>query len=280
MSTRGIQYIIDNASAIEFGRAKTVGQLVTRSGRLRAAERASTNPWQLVVTPPTYARYEDVRDVIEGVNVIDRGTYFWIDFNQNAGLNYVTAYKGDMTPTQLTTLRVSTLTNYLGAQSFNINEITGNQGDNAGYTSTATFNYMSLTNLPSLGSTGTNGVITTSSVMFKAGDWIQFSTSFSLGVHQLNRGFPRTVPLDVLRGSTSTVTVPVSRPFIWQGSNSNSFNDRGGAKVDVGNSVRIGMILTKMPSWKLLPGKIVQWSGDFEMYEYQPGNAGASVITG
>jgi hypothetical protein len=22
-----------------------------------------------------------------------------------------------------------------------------------------------------------------------------------------------------------------------------------------------------MPSWKLLPGKLVQWSGDFEMYE-------------
>lgn len=280
MTTRGIQYIIDNASAIEFNRQKTVGQLVTRSGRLRAVERASTNPWQLIVTPPTYSRYEDVRDVIEGINVIDRNTFFWIDFKQNANLNWITAYKGDMTSAQLDTLRVSTATNYLGSQSFNINQITGNQGDNAGYVSTATLDYMTLTNLPSIGATGANGVISTSSVMFKAGDWIQFTTNVSGGGSQVNRGFPRTIPLDVLRGSSSTVVVPVSRPFIWEGSYSNSFNQRGGGEVDVGNDVRIGMVITKLPSWKLLPGRIVQWSGDFELYEYQPGNAGYSVVTG
>jgi hypothetical protein len=383
MSTRGIQYIIDNASAIDFSRQKTVGQLVTRSGRLRTAQRASTNPWQLVVTPPTYSRYEDVRDVIEGINIIDRDTYFWIDFKQSPGLNYVTEYRGELNSAQLDNLRTYQTT----STTININEITGNQGDNAGYTSTATLSTIVINGLPSIGDViststvatvsaqsfststsvtynrafntsrtdfliktsdydsytpvittglalsnanvtggqtistitrdyttlagisytriimsgvansnstaatadGSNNIsttinkttiVSTSTVMFKAGDWIQFTTNVISSTSQVNRGFPRTVPIDVLRGSGSTISVPVSRPFIWESGKSDTLNNRAGGELAIGNDVRIGMVITKLPSWKLLPGRIVQWTGDFELYEYQPGNAGASVVIG
>ena len=270
MATRGIQYIIDNAAAIEFGRAKTVGQIVVRSGRIRAAERASTTPWQMIVTPPTYAKYEDVRDAIEGVTIIDRNTYFWIDFS-TTNLNYITEYRGDMTTTQQNALRITTASNWVGNAVFDINYVAGNNGDVAGYSSTSTFDYMRLTNLPSLGSTGTNGVITTSSVLFKAGDWVQFRTDRISGTDVANRGLARTVPLDVLRGSGSTVDVPVHRPFVWNGTQTYAVNYRAGGDISIGSDVRLGMVVTKMPSWKLLPGKIVQWTGDFELYEYIAG---------
>lgn len=270
MSTRGLQYIIDHASAIEFGRQKTIGQLVVRSGRIRAAERASTTPWALVVTPPTYARYEDVRDVIEGVTIIDRNTFFWVDFS-TTNLNYITDYRGDMTETQRNALAITTASGWVGNAVYNINEVTGNNGDVAGYTSTSTFDYMRLTNLPGIGSTGTNGAITTSSVLFKAGDWIQFKTDKISGSEVANRGLARTVPFDVLRGSGATVDVPVHRPFVWNGTQTYTINYRAGGAISIGSDVRLGMVVTKQPSWKLLPGKIVQWTGDFELYEYIAG---------
>lgn len=267
MTTRGMQYIIDNASAIEFGRAKTVGQLVTRSGRIATAERASTVPWQLIVTPPAYSRYEDVRDVIEGITVTDRNRLFYIDFNSNTGLNYITEYQGDLTQTQQDALRITTSTGFLGQATFSVESIVNYSGTG----NTSTFDYMRLTNLPAIGATGTNGVITTSSVVFKAGDWVQFRTAQDpLGQYTTyteERGLSRTVPLDVLRGSGTTVDVPVHRPFTFSGTSTYANNNRAGADISIGQYVRMGFVLTKMPSWKLLPGKLVQWSGDFEMYE-------------
>jgi hypothetical protein len=267
MTTRGMQYIIDNAAAIEFGRAKTVGQLVTRSGRMATAERASTVPWQLIVTPPAYSKYEDVRDVIEGITVTDRNTLFYIDFNNSTNLNYITEYQGDMTQTQQDALRVSTSTGFLGQATFDIESIVNYVGTG----NTSTFDYMKLTNLPAIGATGANGVITTSSVMFKSGDWIQFNNSASPWGQYTNyvfdRGLPRTVPLDVLRGSGTTVNVPVHRPFVFNGTSTYAINGRAGGDISIGKYVRMGFYLTKMPAWKLLPGKLVQWSGDFEMYE-------------
>ena len=266
MTTRGMQYIIDHASAIEFGRAKTVGQLVTRSGRMATAERASTVPWQLIVTPPAYSKYEDVRDVIEGITVTDRNTAFFIDFNNTTNLNYITEYQGDLTLPQQDDLRISTSSGYLGQGTFSIQSIVNTQS-----ASTATFDYMRLTNLPAIGATGANGVITTSSVVFKAGDWVQFRTEQDppnqTVTYSAARGLARTVPLDVLRGSGNTVDVPVHRPFTFSGTSTYATSGRAGADIDIGQYVRIAFFLTKMPAWKLLPGKLVQWSGDFEMYE-------------
>jgi hypothetical protein len=260
MSTRGIQYIVDNASAIEVSRAKTIGQIVVRSGRIRTAERASTVPWQMVVTPPGASRFEDVRDVIEGITLTDRNRVFWVGFDSNPGLNYITEYKGGLNTTQLDALRITTSTGYLGNASFDVS-------DALNYASTATFDYMRLTNLPAIGSTTTNTstFVTSSTVIFKAGDWVQFKTTTD---GTIVRGAARTVPLDVLRGTGDTVDVPVHRPWIFDGSTTYSNNDREGAALYIGKDVQIRFVMTKMPSWRLVPGKLVQWTGDFELFEY------------
>lgn len=379
MSTRGMQYIIDNAAAIEVSRAKTIGQLVVRSGRIRSAERASTVPWQLIVTPPTYSKYEDVRDVIEGITILDRSKTFYIDFDNNPGLNYVTEYQGDINQTQQDALRVSTASGFLGQATFNIESVVNFEGA----TTTSTFDYMRLTNLPSIGaviSTSTMASVTawsfdsavsgtynrafstsrtdfliktseydawqpniyvglsvvvptyvtggqtissitrnyttldgvsytrivmsavansssdpaaltgeqniavtlqktttvnSSTYIFKAGDWIQFRTSADpwgqYSNYVADRGLARTVPLDVLRGTGTTVDVPVHRPFVFNGTSTYAVNGRAGCDISIGKYVRIGFVLTKMPSWKLLPGGLVQWTGDFELYEHISG---------
>jgi hypothetical protein len=364
-----MQYIVNKATAIEVSRAKTVGQLVVRSGRIRTAERASLVPWNMIVSPPTYTKFEDVRDVIEGITLTDRNRFFYIGFNSNPGLNYITEYQGDLNTTQLDALRVSTSTGYLGFATFDVGDALNIA---AGSATTATFDYMRLTNLPAIGatigtdtvatitaetiaSTGTTyarafstartdflvktstydsygGVITTgltvtvptfvtggqtistitrnyltvgnvsytriimsavananstaatvdggntvstsltrtrtvtsSTVIFAAGDWVQFKTDTA---GNLARGAARTVPLDVLRGTGTTVDVPVHRPWIFDGNGSYSNNERDGAALYIGNDVMIAFVLTRLPSWKLLPGKLVQWTGDFELFEY------------
>lgn len=369
MSTRGMQYIVDHAAGIEVSRAKTIGQLIVRSGRIRTAERASLVPWQMIVTPPSAARFEDVRDVIEGITLTDRNRFFYIGFDSNPGLNYITEYKGDLNSTQLDALRVSTSTGFLGNETFDVGEALN---ITAGSATTATFDYMRLVNLPEIGDTittdtatltansfasstsatynralstsrsdflisnaqyqanyqnfsvgsaltattyitggqtitaithnyttlagvgytrivmsapansnstaassnGSNNIsvtatrlttVSSSTVIFKAGDYVQFKTDTE---GNLERGSARTVPLDVLRGTGTTVDVPVHRPWIFSGTSDYANNNRDGAALYVGNDVRIGFVLTKMPSWKLIPGKLVQWTGDFELYEY------------
>jgi hypothetical protein len=133
--------------------------------------------------------------------------------------------------------------------------------------STATFDYMRLTNLPDIGTTTTNTstFVSSSTVIFKAGDWVQFKSTTD---GTLARGASRTVPLDVLRGTGTSVDVPVHRPWVFDDNASYASNDRDGAAIYVGNDVKIRFVLTKMPSWKLLPGRIVQWTGDFELYEF------------
>lgn len=259
---KGIQYIIDNAQSIEVNRSKTIGQLVVRSGRIKSAERASTVPWQMVVTPPAYAKFEDVRDVIESVTLIDRNTPFYIDFGATSvsGLNWVSEYQGDLTSTQVNNLTVSTGTDFLGTGTWNVSSAVNYSGVEK------VFNYMRITNLPSVSS---------STYIFRAGDWVQLATSadpwgqYSNYVTDL--GGAATVPVDVQRGSGTYVDVPVHRPFVFNGTATITTNGRAGCDINVGNQCRLQFVMTKMPTWKLMPGKLVQWSGDFEFYEYISG---------
>lgn len=364
MTTRGMQYIIDNASAIEFSRAKTVGQLVVRSGRMKTAERASTVPWQMIVTPPTYSRYEDVRDLIEGITVIDRNTEFFFRVSNTAGMSYITAYRGDLNDAQTQALRVSTGTGFVGTATWDISGIV-NYNTSTGVQ--RTFDYIRITGLPSIGdqisgslstkvaiapTTTTNafnagsnifylsdpnyhsmvvpgnvvnapGVITTgttitnvtnnfvyngevtvtkvemsanaistatgpvnvqfsnytyvtsATTVFRAGDWIQFRNSQSpwgqYSTYVTDTGLPRTIPLDVPRGTGTYVDVPLHRPLVFTGTATYAVNGRAGADVFIGPEVYMRMYMSKMPSYKLLPGKLVQWTGDFELYEYIEG---------
>lgn len=252
----GLQYIIDKANAIQVSRPKTVAQMVTRSGRIRTAERTALTPYQLKVTPPTYSRFEDVRDVIEGVTMTDRNTSVWIKLSNSTGMNYITDYQGDLTNTQVDALRVATTgttATIFGSSDFDTSAVFG-------YTTATNFDYVRLGGIPNIGATLADGSACTSSTyIFRAGDYIQLRTNANGAV---NWGLPRTVALDVVRGTGTTIDVPVQRRWV-----NITASDRRGGDLYVGNEIRMRVLINALPSFKLLPGRIVEWTGDFELIE-------------
>jgi len=257
MTMRGLQYIIDNASAIEIARPKTVAQMVTRSGRIRTAERTALQPYQITVTPPTYSRYEDVRDVIEGLTMTDRDKSVWINLSNSSGMNYITDYRGELNSTQVNNLRVAstgTTATIFGNSAFSTTDVFG-------FTTSTNFDYVRIGGIPNIGAqtVDTSTFVTSTTSIFKAGDYIQLRTLASGAV---SWGVLRTVALDVERGTGSTVDVPVHRPWV-----NITASDRRGGDLYVGNEVKLRVLITRLPSFQLLPGKIVQWTGDFELYE-------------
>jgi len=131
-----IQNIINKAQQIEFDRRRMVGQSISRSQRIKTAERSTGQPWKFKVTPPAQLPWTASRGFIEVIDLNDRVDEYTISLNAVAGMNYITAYQGSLTQAQLNDLTISTST-------------------------TAT---LVLTTLPSVSS---------STVLFKAGDIIQ-----------------------------------------------------------------------------------------------------------
>ena len=149
---QGLQYIIDNASAIEIARPKTVAQMFTRSGRVRTAERTSLIPYQITVTPPTYSKFEDVRDVIEGLTMTDRDKYVWIQLGMTSGMSYITDYRGELNSTQTNNLRVATTgttATIFGNAAFDTTDVFG-------YTTSTNFDYVDIGGIPNIGAQTVN----------------------------------------------------------------------------------------------------------------------------
>jgi hypothetical protein len=281
MTTRGLQRIIDTAEAIVVSRPKMISQMVTRSGRIRRVERESVVPFQFTISPCRYSKYEDVRDLIEGITIIDRSLISYVQLNDIAAMDYIVKYRGEMNTTQVNALRVSgTTSTCLANGEFDTSYTLGGSNRLGGsfITTTTNFDYMVLTNLPSLGSTTTNTTtfVSSSTVLFRAGDWVQFRTAINNGVETVDRGLARTVPLDVVRGTGTTVQVPLHRRFVF--SNTATYTQghgRAGADISVGgvpgNGMTFPIVITKMPNYKLIPGGLVEWTGDFELYEVVSG---------
>lgn len=171
-----IQTIIDKAQRILFDRKRIVGQTLSRSQRIKSAERATAQPMKIKVTPPGRLAFDANRSLIESIYTADRVEETEINLANNTNLSFLTEYQGNFTTGQLNAM---TITNF----------------------TTAT---MTIGNLPSAGSPAKVGTIGTSTVVFAAGDFIQ---------PELSR-YPYIVTQTVLRGSTSTITVNVNRAAI------------------------------------------------------------------
>jgi hypothetical protein len=90
-------------------------------------------------------------------------------------------------------------------------------------------------------------------VVFEPGDFIQLGGNYK---------YPYTVTSRVLRGSGSTVEVPINRPFIDQAGYTEV-----GASIIVGKFVTWQMVMTKKPSYRVIPGGFLEWSDVFELAE-------------
>lgn len=107
--------------------------------------------------------------------------------------------------------------------------------------SATTSNTLTLDNLPTTSS---------STIAFKAGDFIQPNGS----------RYPYTVVNTVLRGTGNTITVQLNRGLLPDISMT-------GANILVGNQVSWRMVATKMPTYTLQPGKLVELNGTLELME-------------
>lgn len=94
--------------------------------------------------------------------------------------------------------------------------------------------------------------VSSSTVVFAAGDYIQ----------PANSRYPYTVVSDVLRGSSTTTSVTLNRNIIT--SEGISLVGQG---LNYGNTCTWRMVVTGLPSYKHIPNRLVQFTGNFELVE-------------
>lgn len=105
-----IQLVIDTCQGIEIDRRKIVGQSMSRSQRVKSAERASATPWRFKVTPAGYFKYSTNRSMLESINATDKITETEIKLSNNTNTNYLTAYQGELTQGELDAILVTAFT--------------------------------------------------------------------------------------------------------------------------------------------------------------------------
>ena len=135
-----VQNIIDKAQQIEIDKRRVVGQTISRSQRIKTAERSTAQPWRFKITPPGSLPWTASRGFMEVIDLNDRVGEYTISLNNNPGMNYITAYQGSLNGTQLNSMTIYGI-------------------------GTSTF---TLTNLPS---------VAADTVMFRPGDFIQPTNS-------------------------------------------------------------------------------------------------------
>jgi hypothetical protein len=209
-----VQVIINSAQSIEFDRRRIIGQSVSRSERIRTAERASAQAFKFMITPVARFRYSLVRSVLESIQYYDRSREQVVALSANSNLWYINQYQGACTQAQLNAM---TITNYSSAT-------------------------ITIGTLPS---------VTSSTKLFRAGDWIQPEGS----------RYPYIVVFDVSRGSDSTVNVELHRPIIT----SENYDIR--RPILVGTATTMVVMVTELPTYRLVEKDWAEFNGDFTLVE-------------
>jgi len=94
------QTIIDNATYINIDKRKTTAMSVSRSGHIKTAER-QPSVYKFTVGSVPGLTYSENRGVLEDIDSADRITEANISLSNNTGMNYVTAYQGDISDAEL-----------------------------------------------------------------------------------------------------------------------------------------------------------------------------------
>jgi hypothetical protein len=147
--------------------------------------------------------------------------------------------------------RVQTTTINVGQTNSRIGYVTEYQGDlSAGQINSITIanaNVLNVTmNVSSVAASS-------SSYVFRKGDYWMPTGAYK---------YPYTVTADVQRGSGTTITVPINRPFIDQ-----TGYTEVGAGIKVGSNVTWNMLLIKKPSYTVVPYDRIAWDSAFELVE-------------
>ena len=209
------QTILDISQSITVNNRRMVGQQYSRSGQVRTAQYVTAVPWVFTVKPHSFLYYPQVRDVIQTIDNLDRQTAATITFSSTT-LSWFTSYQGQLTSGQAAALTLASVP-------------------------AANATTISVGNLPSVAS---------STIVFKAGDFLQLGN------------YPYKVTAEVLRGSGSTVNVTLHRPVIGTPS--------VGTLTAVGSACTFSVVAEVCPTYTLRPmtnGAFVDWDADFVFRE-------------
>lgn len=209
------QTILDISQSITVNNRRMVGQQYSRSGQVRTAQYVTAVPWVFTVKPHSFLYYPQVRDVIQTIDNLDRQTAATITFS-STNLSWFTSYQGELTSVQAAALTLASVP-------------------------AANATTISVGNLPSVAS---------STIVFKAGDFLQLGS------------YAYKVTAQVLRGSGSTVSVTLHRPVIG--------TPTAGTLTAVGSACTFSVVAEACPTYTLNPmtnGAFVDWDSDFVFRE-------------
>lgn len=226
-----LQTLMTYAQNLKVDRSDVVAQSVSRSGKVYTEKRSSVKPFRMTFTAPDYLPWTSAnRLLVEDILAKDRHTPHTTRIGFSVSSQWMADYLGNKT-------------------AYPWNETTGQIG-------TCTFNAASgnvLTiNTPG-GSVG--------DVVLRAGDIIQPAD--------------HPYPYVVVRSSSnqvdyaktgSTLAVTVHRAYIPHYENGTEVSIANKAVI-AGGYCTYNMLVTQLPSINYVPGKFIQFSGDFTLIE-------------
>lgn len=101
----GIQTIIDNATYLTINKRKVAASSVSRSGHLKTADRGVAF-YQFTVGMHGGLTYSTNRNLLEDLDTADIINEANVSINNNANMQYLTAYQGDIAQAQLDNITV------------------------------------------------------------------------------------------------------------------------------------------------------------------------------
>jgi hypothetical protein len=111
-----LQTIVNHAQTITVDRRRIVGQTLSRSQRIKTAERNTAQPWKFTLTPSARLNWSQNRGVIESIMSSDRVGEHVISF---AAHDYIAGYLGDLNSVQTGSMTIA----LAGVNSLNITNL-------------------------------------------------------------------------------------------------------------------------------------------------------------
>lgn len=221
-----LQTILSISESVGINDHRFVGQTISRNQKITTSEILTVVPFAFELKPMNYLKYSQNRNVLNSLRIPDKALTQYLNFGSTGWVGYI-EYQGDMNPTQIAACQWQT-------SSANKTLVLGS--------------------LPSISST---------SYLFKAGDFVQ------VGLYSY------IVTANVLRGSGSTVNVPVHRSLISAlVSTVSCVAGEFGTTVSMGGSTYTGVtfpvVLRDYPMYSLVPianDSFINWSGPFTAFE-------------
>lgn len=223
-----LQKLMSYAQNLKIDRSDVVAQSVSRSGKVYTEKRSSVKPFRMTFTAPDYLPWTtENRLLVEDILAKDRHTPHTTQIEFGVSSPWMVKYLGSLTQ--------NTNTGQIGSCTF-----AGNSG-----------NVLTI-NTPD-GSVG--------DTILQAGDIIQ----------PADHPYPYVVVRSI-SGTTeykktgSTLDITVHRPYLPHFTGTTEITMVGKAVI-AGQYCKYNMLVTQLPAINYVPGKFIQFSGDFTLLE-------------